>query len=170
MNVFITPTTEQPFVITHQFHAPLDRIWHAWSDVGRLRQWFGPVGITISNAHLDFRTCGTFHYCMDTPDGRRMWGRFVYREITPRRRIVFVNSFSDEHGGITRHPFKATWPLELLTTITFAPAGVYTQVTVEWIPINALPEERQTFASSHDSMQQGWSGTFGRLTGHLAGS
>jgi uncharacterized protein YndB with AHSA1/START domain len=168
MNDIVTPITERPFVITHRFHAPLDRVWRAWSDLWRLRQWFGPVGITISTAHLDFRPGGTFHYCMHTPDGRAMWGRFAYREIMPRRRIVFVNSFSDVHGGITRHPFKVTWPLELLTNVTFASAGDYTQLTVEWLPINALPEERQTFATSQDSMQQGWFGTFGRLTGHLA--
>jgi hypothetical protein len=33
-----------------------------------------------------------------------MWGKFVFREITPPERMVFIDSFSDEAGGITRHP------------------------------------------------------------------
>ena len=33
--------------------------------------------------------------------------------------MVFINSFSDEAGGITRHPWPLTWPLEMLTIFTF---------------------------------------------------
>ena len=50
------------------------------------------------------------------PDGSEMWGKFVYREITPPERMVFIVSFSDENGGTTRHPMAPTWPLEMLNT------------------------------------------------------
>ena len=30
-----------------------------------------------------------------------MWGRFVYREIVPPQRIVWVNAFADERGELT---------------------------------------------------------------------
>jgi uncharacterized protein YndB with AHSA1/START domain len=49
-----------------------------------------------------------------------MWGRFVYREIVAPERIVFINSFSDEEGNITRAPFSPTWPLEVLNTLTLS--------------------------------------------------
>ena len=52
------------------------------------------------------------------PDGKEMWGKWTYREIAPPERIVLVNSFSDENGGLTRHPFSASWPLQMLTTST----------------------------------------------------
>jgi uncharacterized protein YndB with AHSA1/START domain len=169
MNDIVNPSATRSFVISHLFHAPLDRVWQAWSDGEQLKQWFGPAGISIAQAKLDFRPGGIFHFCMHTPDGRPMWGRFAYREIEVQRRIVWVNSFSDENGGLTRHPAKDTWPLELLTTITLSEAGEYTKVTLEWLPYNASEEERQTFNNSQESVQQGWSGTFGRLTGHLAG-
>jgi hypothetical protein len=32
-----------------------------------------------------------------------MWGKFVYREIVAPERLVFINFFSDEKGGVTRH-------------------------------------------------------------------
>jgi len=97
-----------------------------------------------------------------------MWGKFVYREIEAPRRIVLVNSFSDEKGGITRHPMSATWPLQLLTTTTLTEQGGKTTVTVEWSPLDATDAERHTFDGAHDSMKQGWGGTFEQLAEYLA--
>ena len=51
-------------------------------------------------------------------DGHVIWAKFVYREIAAPQRLVWVHSFSDEAGGLTRHPLSPTWPLELLTTVT----------------------------------------------------
>src|SRR5438445_232590 len=66
------------------------------------------------------RPGGLFHYCLRSPDGHDMWGKFVYREIIAPERLVFVVSFSNEQAGITRHPASPTWPLEVLSTLTLA--------------------------------------------------
>lgn len=158
----------KPFIISRTFDAPRDQVWKAWTERNRLMQWFGPKGFTMPAAKLDFRPGGTFHYCLSAPDGKEMWGKFVYCEITAPDRIVLVNSFSDEDGNITRHPFSTTWPLEMLSTAAFADEGGKTKVTVEWSPLNPTDEERKTFDSSHDSMKQGWTGTFEQLTDYLA--
>lgn len=168
MNTTISTTTERPFVISHLFNAPRERVWKAWTERDRLMQWFGPAGVTIPAARLDFRPGGYFHFCMRTPDGKEMWGKFVYREIRTPEKIVLVNSFSDEKGALTRHPLGATWPLEMLSTTTFTDEGEKTKLTIEWSPLNPTDDERKTFDSSHDGMRQGWSGTFGQLTGYLA--
>jgi uncharacterized protein YndB with AHSA1/START domain len=97
-----------------------------------------------------------------------MRGKFVYREIVAPERLVFVNSFSDERGGVTRHPFSPAWPLEMLSTITFSERDGKTTVTVQWIPLNPTEEERATFDGAHDGMKQGWSGTFDQLAAYLA--
>lgn len=108
----------RPFVITRTFDAPRELVWKAWTERDRMMQWFGPKGFTMSTAKLDLRPGGIFHYCLRSPDGHEMWGKFVYREIVAPERIVLVNSFSDEKGGITRHPMSASWPLEMLSTTT----------------------------------------------------
>ena len=77
-------------------------------------------GVNIVARSLDLRPGGIFHYGMRTPHGQEMWGRFVYREIIPQRRIVWVNSFSDAQGGLTRHPGSMDWPLEMLVMASFA--------------------------------------------------
>jgi uncharacterized protein YndB with AHSA1/START domain len=156
------------FVISRTFHAPRDKVWRAWSEPDRMRQWFSPKGITAKAAKMDFRPGGTYHYCLVTPDGREMWGKAAYREIAAPERLVWINSFSDEHGGVTRHPMAPTWPLEMFTTVTFTETGGGTQVTVRWEPLNPTDEERRTFDAGHQSMQQGWTGTFDQLEEYLA--
>jgi uncharacterized protein YndB with AHSA1/START domain len=162
------PPAAKPFVITRVFAAPRELVWQAWTEAGHLARWFGPKGFTTPVARLDFRPGGMFHYCQQSPDGKQLWGRFVYREIAPPERIVWVNSFSDESGGVGRHPFSATWPQEMLTVVTFAGQAGKTTVTVTWTALNATPAEQQTFDSSHDGMIQGWNGTFDQLAAYLA--
>jgi len=161
---------DKPFIISRVFDAPRELVWKAWTDRDRLMEWFGPKGCTISYAKLDIRPGGSFHYAMKTPDGKEMWGKFVYRELVAPERIVLVNSFSDASGGLQRHPFSATWPLEMLTTTTLEDHGGKTKLTIRWEPINPTAEERETFDKMHGSMNQGWTGTFEQLAEYLAKS
>ena len=160
-------STTRPFVITRTFEAPRESLWNAWTERARLMEWFGPKGFTMPAAKMDFRPGGSFHYCLAAPNGHEMWGKFVYREITAPERIVLVNSFSDEEGGITRHPMSPTWPLEMLSTFTLAEHNGKTTATLEWSPLNATVEERATFDAAHENMKQGWSGTFEQLAAYL---
>lgn len=155
------------FVISKTFNAPRDLMWKAWTESERMARWFGPKGVTIIHSKNDLRPAGVYHYGMRTPDGKEMWGKWIYREIAKPKRLVFVNSFSDEKGGITRHPLAPEWPLEMLSTITFDEKGGKTTVTVKWAPINATEAERKTFDAGRASMTQGWSGTFEQLEAYL---
>jgi uncharacterized protein YndB with AHSA1/START domain len=157
----------QPFVITRTLNAPRDVVWKAWTESRHMERW-GPKGVTLHQARLDLRPGGVFHYCMKTPDGREMWGRWVIWDIDRPRRLVFVNSFSDKAGGITRHPTSPDWPAEVLSTIMFAEQAGRTLLIVEWLPLNPSEVERRTFDQGHASMQNGWTGTLDRLSDYLA--
>jgi uncharacterized protein YndB with AHSA1/START domain len=164
-----TAPADRPFIISRSFDVPRERMFRVWTTRDHLMKWFGPKGVTMPQAKLDLRPGGTLHYQMKTPDGHVMWGKFVYKEITPPQRLVWVNSFSDEHGGVTRHPGADAWPLEMLTDVTFdefEPGR--TTVTVRWTPINPTPAERTTFDAGRGSMNMGWSGTFEQLAAYLA--
>jgi len=167
MTAPINKPTERPFVISRIFNAPRDLVWKAWTEREHM-QWWGPKGVSIHHARLDLRPGGTFHYCMKTPEGREMWGKWVIREIVKPERLVFVNSFSDAAGGLTRHPMSPHWPLETLSTVTFAAQGDQTLLTIQWLPLNATEIERKTFGEGHESMRNGWGGTLDRLAEHLA--
>jgi uncharacterized protein YndB with AHSA1/START domain len=164
----LNPTTA-PFRISRTFAAPLDLVWRAWADLEQFAQWFGPKGATTSALKRDFKPGGCFHYLIKLPDGQELYGLCVYREILPQTKLVWVNSFSNPAGELARHPFSESWPLEMLTTVTFVPEGGKTTVTVDWLPLNSSEVEIKTFDAGRDSMKGGWTGTFERLDTFLAG-
>jgi uncharacterized protein YndB with AHSA1/START domain len=160
--------TEEAFVLTRTFDAARELVFKAWTEPERLSQWFGPKGFTMPTCRMDLRPGGVFHYQMKSPDGHAMWGKWTFREIVPPQRIVCVVSFSDEQGGVARHPMSAQWPLETLSETTFAEHEGKTIITIRWSALNASEAERKTFASSHDGMRGGWSGTMEQLAEYLA--
>jgi len=158
----------RPFIIAREFAAPRALVWRVWTEREHFARWFGPKGITVSLVEFDLRPGGMCHYSMTTPDGKKIWGKAVYREIVPPTKLVWINSFSDENAGLTRHPLtKDKWPLQMLTVVTFAENAGRTTITVNWLPIDADDEERRVFDANLASMNQGWGGTFEQLTAYL---
>jgi uncharacterized protein YndB with AHSA1/START domain len=162
-------TKNADFVITRVFEAPRALVWKAFTDPEHMQHWWGPKGSTIVASKMDLRVGGTYLGAMRDPSGRVMWAKFVYREVMPPERLVWEHSFSDENGGLTRHPLSPTWPLTLLTTVTFEEhSPSQTALELRWAPLNATPEEQATFDAAHGGMTQGWGGSFEQLAAYLA--
>ncbi len=161
-------TTDKAFVFSRTFDVARDRMWQVWTECAHLKHWWGPKGVTVTSCKNDLRPGGLFHYCLRSPDGKDMWGKFVYREVVKPKRLVFIVSFSDETAGITRHPLAPDWPLQTLSTITFSEHQGKTTVTVEWSAFEATEAERKTFDAGRAGMQQGWTGTMDQLADYLA--
>lgn len=161
-------TTGADFVISRTFDAPRELVWECFTNPERMMEWWGPKGVTVVHSKMDLRVGGTYLYGMKNPDGSLMWGRQVYREITPPSRLVFINSFSDEHGGLSRHPMAPTWPIEMYSVYTLEELpGGKTKFTVLWRPYNATAEEQKTFDAGHESMRGGWGGTLDKLEAYF---
>ena len=96
-----------------------------------------------------------------------MWGTFVFREITPPGKLVYVVSFSDKQGGTTRHFAAPTWPKEVLNILTLTEAAGKTKIVMRGYPVNATEEERQMFTAGFDSMKTGFGGTLAQLEAYL---
>ena len=156
------------FTITRTFDAPRALVFEGFTKREHLERWWGPKGFAMIASRLDLRPGGQFHYGMRAPDGTVMWGRWVFEEVAAPERIVFINAFSDEHGGLTRHPLHSRWPLEMLNTITFEESQDRTTVTLSGAPIRATEEERHLFEASFDSMANGFGGSLDQLTAFLA--
>jgi uncharacterized protein YndB with AHSA1/START domain len=154
--------------ITHDFDAPVDIVWKAWTDPQALAEWWGPAGSSISVKEFALQPGGKFLYSMRSGTGPDIWGRFVYREVSPTNRLVFVNSFSDAEGGITSNPWMPGWPLEIVNTLTLEDCDGKTRLTIHGAPINASPEERRAFEAGRPSMNVGFDGTFRKLDEYLS--
>jgi uncharacterized protein YndB with AHSA1/START domain len=160
--------TSRAFIISRVFDAPRDVVWKAHSELDALKQWWGPKGFTWVAGSLDFRPGGMFLYGMRSTSGQEMWGRFIYREIVKPERMVYVMSFSDPQGGVTRHFLNPEWPLEMLNTATFTEEGGKTTLTIHSVTINATAHERKIFEDGFGSMQGGYTGTLDQLEAYLA--
>ncbi len=111
----------------------------------------------------------TLWACLTEPARMRQWWGPKGCNVAPER-LHFINFFSDEKGGVTRHPLAPSWPLELLSTFTLEEANGKTRFTVRWSPHNATKEERETFDSPEMriGMTNGWTGTLDQLEAYLA--
>ena len=155
------------FTIARIFNAPRELVFAAWTQQQHLKLWFGPKGFTIPISHLNLVPNGAFHYCLRAPNGVEMWGKWIFMEIVPPERIVLVNTFSNKHGNITRHPYVPNRPLEMLTTTTLIEDGGKTALSLQWTPLHANDAEQRTFDTMHEAMTQGWTGTLDQLDDYL---
>jgi len=163
----VTAPPERAFLISRVFNAPRELVFKAWTDATDLKHWWGPQGFTWVSGKIDLRPGGFFHYCMRSPDGHEMWGKFAYWEIAAPERLVFANSFSDQDGTTTRHPGSPSWPLEVLNTLTFTEHQGKTTVKLHAIPLNATEQERRSFEAGFASMQKGFTCTLDQLADYL---
>ncbi len=155
-----------PFTITRTFDASLDRVWAAWTEPSRIAAWMTPKGSgELTMLQFDQRPGGVVHSSYVGPGGMGLvYGKQVYREVEPKTKLVWEHSFSDAEGGITRHPMAPLWPLVLLTTVTFRPVGEdSTELTLEWLPLGATPQEQAMFDAAKPGMIGGWGGSFDNL-------
>ena len=159
---------ELEFKISRTFNAPRSLVWKAFTDGESLAKWWGPKGFAAESHRFELKPGGMFLYRMVSQNGNEMWGRFLFREIDPEDRLVWVNSFSDKDGSLTRAPFGSTVPLEMLTTVTLEQHEGRTTVTIRSLPINATEEEETTFFGMRSGMNAGFGGTLDQLEAYLA--
>jgi uncharacterized protein YndB with AHSA1/START domain len=156
------------FIIEREFNAPRDVVFKVWTQPEHLAKWMAPKGFQSEYKKADVKPGGMYHYVMTSPDGAQMWGKVVYKELKFPNRIVYLQYFSDEAGGVTRHPMSSTWPLEMLTTIVFEePSKGKTKIVLTWEPQDANAVELETFEAAKSGMTQGWGGTFELLENYL---
>lgn len=164
----VTSQADARFHISRTVDAPLDAVWKAYTEQEPLMAWFGPQGFSMPHSRYDFRPGGEFHYCLRTPTGFEMWGKWVFVEIEAPLKLAMVVSFSDAAGGLTRHPMSAAWPLQTLSTTAFSDLGGKTHISIAWEPYQSTADEILAFRAGHASMAQGCNGTFEQLETYLA--
>jgi hypothetical protein len=92
-------------------------------------------------------------------------------DIVAPTKLSMIVAFSDANGGLTRHPMSAAWPLQTLSSTTFAAAGDQSEKTlihIAWSPYQSTEDEIAAFRAGHASMTQGCNGSFAQLDDYLA--
>ena len=162
------PDSSADFVITRVFDAPRELVYRTMTETAHLQKWWGPQGCSIEVVSHDPQPGGIFHYLMRFGPAVEMYGKFLYRELTPSERIVFVNGFADAEGNYIHHAMSPTWPVEVLNTATLTDEGGKTRLTLHSTPLNASDIEIATFKSGHASLNDGFGGMYDVYANYLA--
>lgn len=149
---------ESELLITRIFSAPRELVWKAWTEPERVMRWWGPKYFTSPICKMDFRVGGSYHFCMQSPEGEDFWSTGVYLEIIPLEKIVCTDSFADENGNVvpaTYYDMEEDFPLELELTITFEDHNGNTKMILRHI---GIPE-----GITQELTKQGWNESFDKL-------
>ena len=157
-----------PFVISRQLKAPRQLVWDVYTQPDHLQHWFGPKGVTMAHSAMDFRVGGTYHYSQALDGGGALWGLWTFREIQAPEKIVLLQHFSDAQGSVARNPWNPAWPLQTLSTTTFAEQAGGTLLTIQWEPWEASEAEQAVFLDGHASMGPGWASVLDKLEEYLS--
>ena len=134
-------------VIKRSYDAPIDVVWEAWADPIKAKQWWGPRGFTAPVVELDERVGGKWRAMMVAPDGAELWQHGVYREIVPKKRIVYTFIWDQEPDH------------EMLVTVDFAGKGDNTEITFQQTGFKSDGER--------EGHKGGWGESFDRLGEYL---
>ncbi|MBC9795814.1 SRPBCC family protein [Sinomicrobium weinanense] len=86
--------------IEREFDARLELVWEAWTTAKLLDQWCAPNPYRTETKTLDFREGGFWHYAIVSPEGKKHWSRYDYKEIELQKSITELRGFSDENGMV----------------------------------------------------------------------
>jgi uncharacterized protein YndB with AHSA1/START domain len=118
---------------------------------------------------MDVRPGGMFLGCQKSPDGSQVvWGKFTYQEVNAPKKLVYVQSFSDEEGNTIRAPFDPNWPLEIINILTLEEIDGKTTLTLQGGPLNASESEQAAYEGMAPMAKQGLEATFDQLEDYLA--
>ncbi|HKT28875.1 SRPBCC family protein [Dyella sp.] len=105
------------FVVTRTFNAPARIVFEAWSKPELFTRWWIPksVGMSLVSCDMDIRTGGTYRLVFSHPDFDQPMAFFgTYKEVTPHKRLVWMNEESDQ-GAVTTVTFEENDGKTLLT-------------------------------------------------------
>ncbi len=108
---------EQFFILKRIFPAPCEKVFEAWKDPEKLRQWFGPNKFTVPEIEVDYRVGGSYSVIMQSPEGEQHHVAGSYQEIIENKKIV--KTWIWQNGAL---------------------AGVETTVTIEFIALDNKAE------------------------------
>ncbi|HEX7323976.1 MAG TPA: SRPBCC family protein [Rhodanobacteraceae bacterium] len=109
--------SNRELLVTRTFDAPVHLVFRAWSVPDLFKLWWVPksTGMSLVSCAMDIRTGGTYRLEFRHPSFDQPMAFFgTYREVTPKKRIVWTNEEGDQ-GAVTTVTFEADTGKTLVT-------------------------------------------------------
>lgn len=154
------------FTHVHEFDAPRQLVFDAFSTAEAMNEWWGPVQYKNTVIKHDFRPGGIFHFEMNE-NGNISYGRMLFKAIESPELLEFTTAFADENGKVVKPPFGFDFPYEVLYRLVFTEKNGKTTIHLTGKPWKATEEEIAGYHSIFDGMEMGFAGTFDKLVDYL---
>lgn len=125
--------TKKELVVVHNFNAPRELVWEAWTNPEKVKQWWGPNDFTCPHAEINLRKGGTYLNCMRSSDGKEYWSTGTYKEINAPQKLVCTDSFSDPEGNVvpaSYYGFEEAFPLVMRIELLLDEINTKTRMTL----------------------------------------
>lgn len=91
-------TENLTLTVTAEFAAPIERVWHAYSDPRQLERFWGPPSWPATFLTWDHTVGGRADYAMTGPHGEQHRAYWEFLEIEEPNRFSVLDGFSDDEG------------------------------------------------------------------------
>jgi len=149
-------------VIERTFNAPISKVWAAFTTPEILAKWWSPAGMTNYHASTDVREGGEFRFCFASSEGKKYWGKGVYRTINELTYLSYLDYFTDSDGKPvppSHYGNPGDDPSPTLVEFEFAAKGDKTEMRITG--------ENPYDDSMTENMTQGWNSMFDKLVDRL---
>jgi len=136
------------------FAAPRELVFQCWTTAERMKRWFSPEGVEVSEAEIDCRPGGAFVICMRMPDGTEHWCRGAFGDVVAPERLTFDCEVST-HGKVG---------FRVRTQVEFAADHGGARMTVE----QSYDIYDEAFRFAVEGSAEGWRTTLDKLEREIA--
>lgn len=142
--------------------ATRDRVWRAWTEPERLKQWWCPKPWRVDECRIELTPGGEFYTLMRGPrPGEEHPVAGCYLHLVPRERIVFTMVMTKGF-----RPVAVDGPFRFTADIRFSDAGEGRTLYRAHV-MHALESERDAHAAM--GFQEGWATAAAQLDALLPG-
>jgi len=146
---------DREIVVSRIIEGPRRVVFDAFTSATNLAQWCAPRGGKITTHAFDFKPGGVWDATIQGPDGSAYPNHWMWQEIVPPERIVWLYGTSKED------------PHAVPTTVTLVEHGAMTEVTMR-ILFGSKEERDEKVAKYYAA--QGAKQSLDSLAAYVAGS
>ena len=143
----MTSSTQPVLTLKRIFHAPIEKVFEAWTKPEVLAHWFGPTGFIVKTADIDLQVGGKYLIVLQPPAGETIKHFGEYVEITSPTRLVFTWTLQNQACQGSTDQFADT-----LVTLDFKRVGQSTEIQ--------LSHERLPGKDAYSGHKFGWESSF----------
>lgn len=136
----VTDITTDPealtMTVTADFDAPIERVWHAFTDPRQLERFWGPPTWPATFTEWDLRVGGRARYAMHGPRGETSAGSWEFLAIEEPHRLEVLDAFADENGD----PLDGFPAMRMTFTFTETDTGTHMENTSHFDSHEALEQ------------------------------